>query len=92
VTTRYVRKPVEVEAIQWIGESNCPEVFAFLGMEHPEDELDHSVIYLDDDQEAKPRDWIIRDPSGYLHAVNPDRFGALYEAATTPAVGEQPHA
>lgn len=85
MTTRYTRKAVPVEAIQWHGETNCQQVFDFIGWEHPDDELDHSVIHLDNDQEAHPGDWIIRDPAGDLHTVNPDRFAALYEAAVGAA-------
>lgn len=43
---RFRRKALDVEAIQWVGEANCEEVFEWLGMEHPEDEMDHSVIYV----------------------------------------------
>jgi hypothetical protein len=86
----YLRKPIEVHAIQWHGETNCEAVFAFIGWEHPDDELDHSVIYLDDDQEAHPGDWIVRDPEGGYHAINPDRFADLYEPAPTPPATGNP--
>jgi coenzyme F420-reducing hydrogenase beta subunit len=78
---RFIRRPVEVDAVQWLGESNCVEVFDFLGWEHPEDELDHSLIYVDDG-EAKPGDWIVRTPDGEHVAVPADRFAAIYEPAT----------
>lgn len=43
---KYRVRPQEVEAVQWLGEVNCEEVFKFLGLEHPEDELDHSTITM----------------------------------------------
>lgn len=43
---KFKSKPQVVEAIQWVGEENCEEVFAFLGWDHPEDETDHSVIHI----------------------------------------------
>lgn len=86
--SEYRAKPVQ--AIRWIGESNCAEVFAFLGWDHPEDETDHGLIYLGDD-EAHPGDWIIRDPvSRAVRAVSNDAFTAAYDP-TTPAA-EAPHA
>ncbi len=39
-------KHQEFEAVFWAGESNCEEVFAFLGWEHSDDEMDHSRIYI----------------------------------------------
>lgn len=52
------------EAIRWLGEQNCPEVFAFLGLDHSVDETDHSVIRglgPDGDLEAHWGDWLVRD-------------------------------
>lgn len=52
-------------AIRWLGVDNCEEVFAFLGLEHSDDEADHSVIYLPTDgSEVKPGDWIVPDEDG----------------------------
>lgn len=41
---KVTQKRIEFEAIKWEGESNCEAVFEFLGWEHPEDEMDHSLI------------------------------------------------
>lgn len=57
--TWYRPRAIRVEAVRWLGEENCEEVFAFLDMEHPEGELDHSVIHLDSG-DAHPGDWIVR--------------------------------
>jgi hypothetical protein len=57
--TWYRSRPERVEAIRWLGEENCEEVFAFLGMDHSNDEMDHTVIHLDGG-DAAWGDWIIR--------------------------------
>lgn len=59
-------------AIRWLGEENCTEVFALLSWEHPDDELDHSVIYglgPDGGREARPGDWIVPDGNGWFTAI-----------------------
>lgn len=43
---KFKSRPQVVEAVQWVGDENCEEVFAFLGWEHPDDEEDHSLIYV----------------------------------------------
>jgi hypothetical protein len=80
--SEYRAKPVQ--AIRWIGESNCAEVFSFLGMDHPDDETDHGLIFLGDD-EAEPGDWLVRDGRGRLRAVSNDDFAATYEPTTQGA-------
>jgi hypothetical protein len=78
---RYRSRPAEVTAIRWLGEPNCEEVSAFLGLEHPDDELDHSLIYLPDDgQEAAPGDWIVRDEDGVYDVFTDTAFRAEFEA------------
>lgn len=80
---RYRKKPIEIEAVQWIGEQNCAEAFGFLGLEHPEDELDHSEIHIDTlegTMTAQQGDWIIRGVAGEFYPCKPDIFAATYEA------------
>jgi hypothetical protein len=82
--TRYRKRPVVIEAIQWTGPETCESVFAFLGMEHPDDEADHSVIHiptLEGTMTAQPGDWIIRGVKGELYPCKPDIFAATYEPA-----------
>lgn len=79
---RFRKKPVEIEAIQWLGESNCEEVFAFLRMEHPIDETDHSAIFiptLEGLMRADKGDWIVRGVKDELYPVKPDIFRMTYE-------------
>jgi hypothetical protein len=82
---KYRKKPVVIEAVQWHGESNCQETFDFLGLEHPEDEMDHSVIHietLEGMMTAQPGDFIIKGVKGELYPCKPDIFEATYEAVT----------
>lgn len=79
---RYRTRPVEVEAIRWLGEENCDEVFAFLGEDHCPAELDHSLIYvigISATWEAHPGYWIVRLPNGDQQALAPEVFAARYE-------------
>lgn len=83
--TAWRKLPVVVEAVQWNGEADCDEVFAFLGMEHPppEDETDHSEIHiptLEGLMTAAPGDFIIRGVHGEFYPCKPDIFRATYEA------------
>jgi hypothetical protein len=83
------RRPAEVDAIQWTGETNCPAVFAFLGFEHPDDETDHGVIHFDTPTgtaTAQHGDWILRNERGEYGLCTADLFAAAYEpAAQSPA-------
>lgn len=82
--TRYRTRVVEVQAIRWLGEENCGEVFAFLGLEHYDDEDDHTAIHgIGDNETAYPGDWIVRTgPDLDDCTVYPDgQFHAVYEAA-----------
>lgn len=78
----------EVEAVRWLGEQNCEEVFAFLGLEHSEEEMDHTVIHLDYG-DAHHGDWIIRLPEGSYYdydVLSEEEFAVEYEAVATAPV------
>ncbi len=77
-------RPVEVKAIQWVGEANCAEVFAFLGWDHAAwaDETDHSEIHIPDlargPVTARHGDWLVLDKHG-VTVLNAAEFEAKYE-------------
>lgn len=80
---RYRTRPIEVTAVRWTGEDNCEEVFAFLGWDHPDDEIEHTLIVglgADGKQEATPGDWIIHD-DGIYEVFTDIAFRAEFEAA-----------
>jgi hypothetical protein len=75
-----------VDAIQWHGEPNCAEVFAFLGWpDHDDmDEADHRVILVPTLEGPVPATWgywIVRGPEENYWPVRPDQFAATYELA-----------
>lgn len=80
---RFRKLPVVVEAVQWLGEVNCAEVFAFMDTTHPEDELDHSEIYiqtLEGTMTAVPGDWIVKGVEEEFYPCKPSIFALTYEA------------
>ncbi|MER7361847.1 hypothetical protein [Nonomuraea wenchangensis] len=81
---RFRSRPVEVEAIRWVGEENCAEVFAFAGDNHDDwaDETDHSVFHvpgLIDTQTARHGDWLVKDGNG-VTVMRDAEFNARYES------------
>lgn len=81
---KYRRKEYTISAVRWLGEENCEEVFAFLGLEHPDDELDHTQIHFDNPDggtdTAEIGDWIVADGKRAGHSVCKDIwFRAMFE-------------
>jgi hypothetical protein len=77
---RYRTRPVEVTAVRWLGEDNCKDVFAFLGIEHTGDE--HHTICVNSggkSQLAEVGDWIIHD-DGFYEVFTDTAFRAEFEA------------
>jgi hypothetical protein len=85
---RYVKRPVEIEAIQFSGEqdsaneilewaaaSGSAETIQFRSF--PEPIL--SIRTLEGDMKASPGDYIIRGIAGEFHACKPDIFDDSYE-------------
>ncbi|WP_447875185.1 Sas10/Utp3/C1D family protein [Serratia fonticola] len=87
---RFRKKPVVIEAFQFLGESNLsprvPEWFVDgvlngLVKAHP----DHIVIKtLEGDHRADTGDWIIRGVKGELYPCKPDIFAMTYESDSEP--------
>lgn len=76
-------RPVTIEAVRWVGEDNCEEVFEFLGLEHSKDEDDHSEIHiptLEGVITASVGDWIIKGVKGEFYPCKDDIFILTYEA------------
>lgn len=82
----FVKKPVEVQAVQWTGE-NYDEICKFIG-HHPK------LIYgsfgpyiiietLEGDHHALVSDWIIRGVKGEFYPCKPDIFEQTYEEVNT---------
>jgi len=83
-STKYRKRPVEVEAVQWTGE-NIEEIHAFMAPSKPgylsqfsnADELLGLKSGV-----AGVGDWVIRDPETQTFShLSPDIFEATYEPA-----------
>jgi len=81
--TRYRSRQREVEAIRWLGRENCEEVFAFLGLEHTDDETetDHSQLWFNSGSYAEVGFWLVRDGDGEPFAMFNEDFEQEFEAA-----------
>lgn len=80
---RFRSRPVEVEAIRWLGEENCAEVFAFAGEDHGDwvDETNHTVFHvpgLFGPLVACHGDWLVKDGNG-VTVMRDAEFTARYE-------------
>ena len=81
------KKPVVIEAVQYLPHSTCYEVLSFMGQESdagcseagPEERL--AVHTLEGTMWASPGDWIIKGVQGEFYPCKPDIFAATYEAA-----------
>ena len=97
---QYRKKPVVIEAIQWIG-NNLSEVLSFTG-KHPKwdewfkdwvsyeafvkaDGDKFKIMTPEGDMRARVGDWIIKGVKGELYPCKPDIFAATYEPADAPA-------
>lgn len=96
-TTRYRRRPAEVDAIQWTGD-NATQLTAFAGTRFaetaPEDRTDNpdaTAALLETEHESwfdlEPGDWVVRR-SGVFEALGPEEFADLYEPAVSPVDGQ----
>lgn len=79
----FVKKPVEVQAIQWTGK-NYAEIQKFVGKDGcyfnkdlPGAKL--AIATLEGDHRAEIGDWIIRGVKGEFYPCKPDIFAQTYE-------------
>lgn len=88
---RFVKKPVEIEAIQFTGLSSYFEIFEWMREHGDTHALANEVRYetpimllhtLEGTMAANPGDWIIRGVQGEFYPCKPDIFAATYEAVS----------
>lgn len=80
--TKYRKKPIEVEAVQWTGE-NEDEVREFSPAAHIDAALGVTCLAIDTLEGrmmAHHGDWIIKGGAGEFYPCKPDIFRATYEA------------
>jgi len=76
--SKFRKKPVVIEAVQWLGD-NHPEVTRFQGG-CAEYEGDKVVIQtLEGEMRASVGDWIIKGVNGEFYPCKPDIFAMTYE-------------
>ena len=84
---KFRKKPVVIDAIQYLPHGNCRSIAEFLGQPHDKKSCEDGPIYptwvirtLEGDMECRPGDWIIRGVNGELYPCKPDIFEKTYEA------------
>ena len=80
----YRKKPVEIEAVQWVSD-NIEQVYEMLGdnliieIDIDEDALRHFINTLEGKMELSWGDYVIRGVKGEFYPCNPDIFELTYE-------------
>jgi hypothetical protein len=81
---KYRKKPVEIEAIQWVSD-NIEQVYEMLGVgdnliiNTDEDEVKHFINTLEGKMEMSWGDYIIKGVKGEFYPCKPDIFELTYE-------------
>lgn len=83
---RYVKRPVEVEAVQWTGD-NRPEIWDFCSLcyfntDMESGELKLMIQTLEGTMEASKGDYIIKGIQGEFYPVKENIFNLSYELIT----------
>ena len=83
--TRWRKKPVEIEAVQFTGH-NYDRIASWMGaaattMTSPDGTLDLHIETLEGTLHVSPDDWVIRGVQGEFYPCKPDIFEQTYEPA-----------
>lgn len=79
---KFRRKPLVIEAIQYLGDENFNLVRLFIGNSWPIHRLGDQVLgiqTLEGMMKATPGDWIIKGVKGEFHPCKPDIFAMTHE-------------
>jgi hypothetical protein len=86
IVKKFRKKPVVIEAIQWIphfpkpNHSNFEEIKELVGNNCSLDKNYGLIIQtLEGDMQAQPLDWIIKGVNGEFYPCKPDIFEKTYE-------------
>jgi hypothetical protein len=98
---KYKKKPVVIEAIQWIGKQSFDELYEFadadnnlgvVGMLDGDSDI-ATINTLEGVMQASPNDYIIKGVKGELYPCKPDIFSITYDEVTEKmSFGEAIHA
>lgn len=75
---KYVKKPVEIEAVQWMGD-NTHEICVFVGDVIQRQRESIIIPTLEGDMTASPGDYIIKGVKGEFYPCKPDIFEQTYD-------------
>lgn len=75
---KFVKKPVEIEAVQYTG-SNFNDIEKFVGGDAEFRNGELIVATLEGPLRVSPNDWIIRGVKGEFYPCKPDIFEATYD-------------
>lgn len=75
---QFRKKPVEIEARQWLGESTWDVMYWCNGLIQGQDLY---IQTLEGEMRARPGDWIIKGVKGEFYPCREDIFEQTYEAA-----------
>ena len=77
---KYVKKPIEIEAVQWTGD-NTEEIEEFTNWRACQNIYKISMIIATPKGEMRvlPGDYIIKDANGEFYPCKPDIFEKTYE-------------
>lgn len=75
---KFRKKPVEIEAVQYIGH-NFDEIEKFVGGDAEFRDGELVVATLEGPLRATPGDWIIKGVKGEFYPCKPDIFAETYE-------------
>ncbi len=85
----YIKKAIEIEAVQWTGDSDSFNAIQKLNRHNPKhiisyDEGDKADVYLmiptlEGNMKALIGDWVIKGVNGEIYPCKPDIFEKTYE-------------
>ena len=78
---KFRKKPVTIEAIQWMG-TNLSEIDDFMGGSAENKGTTLVIHTLEGNMEASIGDYIIKGVNGEFYPCKPDIFAKTYEAVT----------
>ena len=81
MSKKYRKKPVVIEAIQWVG-NNLSEIDNFIGRSVDNKETTLVIHTLEGDMEASIGDYIIKGVNGEFYPCKSDIFYKTYEEVT----------
>ncbi len=77
---KFRKKPVVIEAVQWLGPPTLQAIIALAGQQKIYRENHQLVIpTLEGDMRADPGDWIIQGVQGEIYPCKPEIFDITYD-------------